>query len=205
MVYAMVTVKSGMELMAALLYSPGFTKKPCEEIKGITRLEKLLYLLEKEGGFKIEDYKFEAYDYGPCAQEIYDDVEALREASLLQAAPLGYEDQLERGDILTHEIQVIDDNAPSTTRTMEVYSLTVDGVKAGQKVFESLTVTEQQNIQKIKEKFNPMSLTELLKYIYTKYPDSTTKSKIRKQILGPTGFGARPQLKPFKREEDDFR
>ena len=45
------TVKSAADLMVLLLYARGYTEKLNEEIRGITRLEKMMYLLLKEGDF----------------------------------------------------------------------------------------------------------------------------------------------------------
>ena len=38
-------------------------------------------------------------------------------------------------------------------------------------------------IRKIKSKFGHYSLDDLLYYVYTKYPDMTTESEIKEQVL----------------------
>ena len=46
------SIESGADLIIALLCSPGKSGKSGEEVRGITRLEKLLFLLMREGGFE---------------------------------------------------------------------------------------------------------------------------------------------------------
>lgn len=199
-------VESGMETIVALLYSPGATGKICEEICGITKLEKLLYLLKKEGGFPITDYRFEYYDYGPCAMDVYDDLEALKDASLLKVESAGkLKDAIEILDTREHELHFEEIEIPLSEKRVELYSLTEDGKKAGKKIFEQLQITEKQSLLRIKKSFNLVPLIDLIRYIYTKYPETAAKSKIRDKILAPSKFGTKTKLKPFKREEEDFR
>ena len=40
-----------------------------------------------------------------------------------------------------------------------------------------------EGIRKVKSKFGTYSLTDLLYYVYTKYPDMTVESEIREQVL----------------------
>lgn len=68
---------SGMKAILALLYSKGPSNHLCEEVVGRTKLEKLLFLLEKEA-LLTWDYEFEAYDYGPCSDKTYDDIGVLK-------------------------------------------------------------------------------------------------------------------------------
>jgi uncharacterized protein len=48
-------------------------------IVGTTRLQKLLFLIEKEFNIKVENggFKFEPYKYGPASKELYDDLDFL--------------------------------------------------------------------------------------------------------------------------------
>ena len=58
-------VETGLDVVLLLLYAPGTSGGPCEPVRGITRLQKLLFLLWKEGGFRDDIpklYNFEAYD-----------------------------------------------------------------------------------------------------------------------------------------------
>lgn len=90
-----IEITSGADVLLALLYAPG-KNGICEEIRGNTRLMKLMYILEKETDLKeiiSRSLHFEAYDYGPYSQELFDIVEALMTAKIIDKRD-------EEGDIL---------------------------------------------------------------------------------------------------------
>jgi uncharacterized phage-associated protein len=194
-------IGSAANLLLLLLYA-----NECEDIKGITRLEKLMYLLLKEGGFEEElkdDIHFEAYDFGPFSPEVYDVLEALKEKKIIQSRSEKYDTFGEVFDELLY--RELEENPPiiSSERTMEVYSLTEDkGMRLIQVLNERGKITEEdlKKVEQIKSKYNGLKLNDLLKYVYETYPESTKKSKIFNKIVG---FGRRPNLKPFKREEEE--
>src|SRR2546428_10866699 len=81
-------IESGADLVMALLYAPGGTGKVGEEIRGITRLEKLVFLLLKVVGFESRtrgELSYKAYDYGPYSGELIDILQALKGEGLLQS------------------------------------------------------------------------------------------------------------------------
>jgi len=180
-----VSIDSGTDILIALLYAPGLTSKVGEPIKGYTRLEKLLFLLDRESGLHriIEkDYAFEPFDYGPCAQEIYDDVEMLKDASMVHTGRVATETALDNVDDI--EQAVVDEEA--TTRNQEktdVFELTERGAKIGKMIFESLPAEDRQRMTQIKAVFNSQPTSTVLRYVYTKYPEMTTRSKVKDKIL----------------------
>ena len=192
-------IGSAANLLLLLLYA-----NECEEIRGITRLEKLMYLLLKEGGFEGElksDIHFEAYDFGPYSPEVYDILEAFKEKSIVKSRTEKYDTFREVIDELLY--QALEEEQPiiSNERTMEVYSLTEDkGLKLVEVLKERGRIKEEdiKAVEQIKLRYNKLKLKDLLKYVYERYPESTKHSKIIEKILG---FGIRPDLKPFDREE----
>src|SRR5438552_1966188 len=56
-------------------------------IGGITRLQKLLYLLEREGGLVETEagFEFTAYKAGPYSSKLYDDLEFLENLGFLNS------------------------------------------------------------------------------------------------------------------------
>jgi len=203
-------LRSGLEAILVLLYCPGSSGRYGEEVRGITRLDKLLYLIMKEtnlGKAMEEEFKFEAYDYGPYSNEIYDAVETLKDAGLIAVQTGQFLDYREVSDAerIEREVTLDEDRIPLTERKLEIYGLSDFGMKAGKKLFERLTPEEREGVKRIKEKFNLMSLRELIEYVYKNYPESAIRSKIRETILSESKFGAKPAMKPFKREEEDFR
>src|SRR5436309_923414 len=57
-----------------------------DAVVGITRLQKLLFLIEHEGGLRPtnDDFDFEAYKFGPVSKKLYDDLCLLRELGLIE-------------------------------------------------------------------------------------------------------------------------
>lgn len=197
------SIASAADLLLLLLHAKGHTGEYNEEIKGITRLEKLIYLLLKEGGFEEKlknDIHFEAYDFGPYSPEVYNILEVLKEMDVVNTRTERYDTFREVIDELLYR-ELEDQPIISKERTMEVYSLTEDrGLRLIKGLKERGRITEKdiETVERIKSEYNGLKLDNLLKYVYEKYPESTKKSKIVDKILG---FGIRPDLKPFKREE----
>lgn len=197
------SIASAADLLLLLLHAKGNTGEYNEEIKGITRLEKLIYLLLKEGGFEEKlknDIHFEAYDFGPYSAEVYNILEVLKEMDVVNTRTVRYDTFREVIDELLYR-ELEDQPIISKERTMEVYSLTEDrGLRLIKGLKERGRITEKdiETVERIKSEYNGLKLDNLLKYVYEKYPESTKKSKIVDKILG---FGIRPDLKPFKREE----
>lgn len=191
------TVKSAVDLMVLLLYA-----NEGKDIRGITKLEKLIYLLLKEGSFEdysdiIKEYTYKPYDFGPYSEGVYDNIEALKSMNLLEVREEKFENFKEVVDGMIYKYNEDEEYLPKQ-KTVEIYKLNDRGKKVAEHLEKTLTSNEKRNIEGIKDRYNEMSLKELLQYVYTKYPDSTVKSKIVNKILG---FGRRPELKPFKREE----
>lgn len=200
------TVDSGIDLMLIVLYARGRTGRFCEEIRGITRFVKLLFLLIKEGGFidVARDFAFEAHLYGPWSGEIFDNIEALKEMEIVSIEETAPESPEEIADEMEWIRQTAETYVP-TQRKLTIYSLTSKGEKVGKKLYEKLTSDERARVETIKKKYNLMSLDELLKHVYLKYPEVTIRSKIKQQVVPPSMFGTSPDLPKFVREEEDFR
>ncbi len=69
-----------------LLLGIGPKGELAEGIGGITRLQKLLYLLENEAGLKPTDsgFEFAAYKAGPYSSKLYDDLEFLENLGFVE-------------------------------------------------------------------------------------------------------------------------
>jgi uncharacterized protein YwgA len=151
-------------------------------LDGITRLEKLVFLLEKEGGLDPwlrETAEFRSHNFGPFSAKVYSGVETLAAAGLLEEssdfAPT-QEDTWESAEILGNDAA-----APYSERRFRL-------TDRGRRYFESL-VNELPNsvmrmIESIKERFAGLSLRQLVRYVYHNYEEYTDKSLIRKEVLG---------------------
>lgn len=195
------TVKSAADLMVLLLYAKGYTGRLNEEIKGITRLEKLMYLLLKEGGFEevlSKEIEFEAYDFGPYSAEVYNLKESL---TMMEIISTREETISNIKDIIDLYFAEAEGQIEENTEKMEVYSLMENrGFKIAEKLLqERVRADEFKRIEHIKTKYNGLNLDDLLRYVYQTYPESAKKSRIIEKVFG---FGKRPDLKPFEREKE---
>ena len=165
-------------------------------INGITRLQKFLFLLENEDYInKIDNgYQFEAYKAGPYSPTLYDDLEFLENLGLIQSEVSGVATEEEAGDIdftfeeLMDDVEELKDDFEDII-TADVYDekrfrITAKGADKVNDILEKEKFTPVVNaIRKIKSKFGNYSLDDLLYYVYTKYPDMTTESEIKDQVL----------------------
>lgn len=76
------------ELLVLLLHVTGSKGMDCEPIVGVTRLQKLLYLLKREHDIdKISRnyFTFEPYKFGPYASRLYDDIAFLENLDFIES------------------------------------------------------------------------------------------------------------------------
>jgi uncharacterized protein YwgA len=178
-----ISVENGMDVVLILLFAGGGKQAKNEKIVGNTRLDKLMFLLEKETNLKkyIErSISFDAYNFGPYSSELFDSVQALVNAGLIKTEKAESEDYLSEVDRY-HLEQQLEDIAESSKSTV-IYSLTADGEIVASALFQSLSESEQNEVISIKKSFNSTNLRSLLQYIYRKYPESAVNSLIKDKV-----------------------
>lgn len=166
----------GSDLVLMLLAAPTKVASARDRVNGITRLEKLLYLVEMETGVADsvagEQLKFKAYNYGPFSKDVYEAVELLEESGLLT------------------EERVVDGQ---TIDSMEDVNVT-GAVEADEYVERRFVLTEHgrlvanllaqhhpavaEQLAGIKDRYAERSLSSLIRYVYKTYPDSAKNSVI---------------------------
>ena len=168
-------------------------------IGGITRLQKLMFLLEKEERPESSgQFYFEAYKAGPYSPQLYDDLEFLENLGLINSTVTAEasEPEAEEVDRLSfdHLMDIESENSsdrynvegPATADSFEErrYQLTDLGKEHLVELLETGKFTPLvDKIRRIKSKYGRHSLNDLLYYVYTKYPEMTTESEIRDRIL----------------------
>ncbi len=120
-------------------------------IKGATRLQKLLFLLRKELGVETQ-YNFTPYMFGPHSPSVLDDTIDLELAGYISIQNEVFEPTMAGDCVITKR-----------------YELTPDGTKAAKNAYDKLPDETKRNLPLLKH-YNEMKLTDLLKYVYTKYP-----------------------------------
>lgn len=137
-----------------LLLLNGDNKFP---IEGITRFEKLVFLTQMEILNKWDNVKikfnFEPDRFGPLATEIYDEIDFLKSVKMIK-------------------------------ETVGKYEITDKGKRfLEKKTYERVHEDLIKHISDLKEKHGREKLDDLLRYVYSNYPDFTIKSQIRDRVL----------------------
>lgn len=148
--------------------------------RGITRLEKLLFLITQEGklGPNVKSPEFLAYKYGPFSKDVYDAVEFLRSIELVQP------EEQERGS--ADELVELSDLDPDTALAYEpkTFSLTDSGRTVASKLADRLSPDARRSIDSVVREYGRMPLSQLIRNVYSRYPEFTSKSLIRQRVLG---------------------
>ena len=182
-------VETSMDLVITLLYVPG-KKGVAEPIEGITRLQKLMFLLQQREKFSPKDlvdlakeYQYEAYKMGPYAKQLNQDLEELESAGIVVTERLDYwlPDDM---DSPPEEDAIFDLPVTPKKRVQSSrFLLSKDlGLKIGQELWESLAPKLRKELSDFKHFFNSLSLRQLLIFTYEKFPEYTSESTIKEQL-----------------------
>lgn len=142
------------EWILALLHTLG------GEIRGSTRLQKLLFLFREK--FKVvEDdfYEFEPLHYGSFSWEIVKDAEALERTGLI--------------DVKT-EVLETGENFSEDGAFRRTYNLSAEGEEIAREIYNALPEKIKHALLSLRG-FNYMTLEKLVEYIYSNYPDYKPK------------------------------
>jgi uncharacterized protein YwgA len=167
------------DLILMLLAAQAGTRSVQQRLDGITRLEKLLFLADQETTVRSEvadPFVFEPYDFGPYSKAVYEAVDLLEQAGLVQ------EDRAYQGQALdsAEEAQAI---APEEREGIERrFWLTEDGIAVAQ-LLSRVHPKVASQLAQIKGQYGDMPLRRLIRYVYTKYPKFAEASKIRDEVL----------------------
>lgn len=168
------------DIIVLLLGAPG-GPGPTGYLAGVTRLEKLVFLLEKETPARswiTELADFRSDKFGPFSAKIYKAAETLWAYDLLKDSAMlakNTEDRWEEVNIVGDELM------PYTTRTFE---LTERGLRYYAALVKELPAEAEEILTAFKDRFAGLPLRQLVRYVYERYPDFTDRSEIRDQILG---------------------
>lgn len=170
------------DAIVLLLGAPSRVPTLRNRVEGITRLEKLLFLLEREtplGEELSENPEFESHNFGPFSSKIYQAVDTLTAAGLLEdstAIASSTEDAWEAEHLIG--------TSPSDPYATRNFSLTEKGQRYYKALINELRPGTEDLVERFKQRFAALPLRQLIRYVYQRYPDFTDKSLIRKDILG---------------------
>jgi len=126
-----------------------------EPIEGRTRLQKLVFLMQKrleeagEDPLQTDDYEFIPYDYGPFSKELYDDIDKTMARGMVE----GREEDLGE-DKVKYDYEIQEDGE--------------------QWVRDQLAKEEAQRVlrlaEEIKDEYGDVYLSDLIDEVYSRYP-----------------------------------
>jgi uncharacterized protein len=167
---------------AILLLLAADTADPRQRFRsdGVTRLEKLLFLLDKETDFKrelAEPFTFDAYHYGPYSPEVYDAIDFLKGMQLMTERQV----DVNSGIDVSEEVAALDkDDLNESNPYIERQLLLTDDGKAVAKVLSTrVSPAGKEALTEIKDRYGSMPLRQLLRYVYGRYPEFTERSRIK--------------------------
>jgi len=191
-------VSNRKDIILLLLYAPGGTGGFCEPIVGRTRIMKLVYLFGKELYDKLnfKQYvtkgklaSFEPYNYGPFSKDVFDDLSFFEDIGFIDVKEIGdapvaeieeYKNYLD-GFLFGDELMEGQDS-PIIFNEIS-FSLTPKGREFTKKLYDSLSPKQQEELKNFKNRYNSVSLTALINYVYKTYPKDAEKSKIKREFL----------------------
>ena len=129
-------------------------------IEGRTRFQKLVFLVQEEGVTRdMNLYDFIEYDYGPFSKPLLDDLEMLESEDLIEI------------------------NQTRTFGGSKQYNhkLTAEGADLFEKLLDFEQVSELNEAAKeVVREYNNEKISDILDYVYKKYPRFQEKSVIYK-------------------------
>ena len=191
----MAKLQNSKDLILLLLHAPGQSGECNEPINGQTRLMKMLFLFDKEmkprfnkDAFADSAFpEFEAYDYGPYSPRVYADLEWLVNMGFVQvdSGDEAVSDE-ERAEFDYWSATQVAEDAADDSRMGKTFSLSERGERFIQKMLPRWEISDDQMsiLREFKTRCVEASLRSLLRYTYTRYPEMTGKSKIKKELLG---------------------
>lgn len=179
------------DLVLLVLGAPSDDPNQDGKCLGITRLEKLAFLLEAESDlWKVANetprhFNFKAYHYGPYTREIYDAVDLLVGIGLINERKVPAGSSLDLAEELEN-VESRDWGALGRSRDEPYVERTFELSDKGRYVSKVLSdrVGERavSEISKIKDHYGRMPLRQLLRDVYADHPEMTVRSKIKDQL-----------------------
>ena len=151
---------------------------------GITRLEKIIFLLIKERSIdewiEMDKPTFVPYKLGPYSRDVYTSIEFLNSYNLIEDATVMGDSHLDS----TEEAMAFE--AGSIHYSERKFRLTENGRRAANELRRRSNNHVTESAEEYYTKYSEMQLSLLLRYVYRQYPAYTGESIIKKDILGTT-------------------
>lgn len=164
------------DLLVLLLHAPG--SRGAEAIRGMTRLQKLLFVIEQTVS---PGPHFYAYNYGPFDEAVHDAANALRLAGFLRGSLPVKATAPSFADMIATAAQR---SGPRDPGRPDVFVLSDSGHEAAERLRRSSRAYEAlfARIAAIRREWDTPQLEELVGRVYATWPAYAEKSLIRDEV-----------------------
>ncbi|OYR66490.1 DUF4065 domain-containing protein [Halorubrum ezzemoulense] len=137
------------------------------EVHGVTKVQKLLFLVEQETEFFQEyeediAFNFAPYKMGPFSENVYTELEFL----------------LSMGAISSHPMDEPEISMTDSELRQKTFQITPKGEKIATQLSNQLEPEYDDELRDLVETYNDLPLRELLRYVYQTYPNFAVESEI---------------------------
>lgn len=163
------------DVMVLLLHANN--KRGQNAVHGITRLQKLLFVIEQN---LASQSRFYAFNYGPFNEEVNDAANALRLAGFLRGAPPV---SAEPPTFAAMMATVVQRSGPREDSATEEFALSEEGHRVAERLRQSSRAYDQlyTYIQRLRSEWDT---PDLLRRVYRTWPKFAERSLIRNEVEG---------------------
>lgn len=178
-----------------LLSLPGKSGHINEPIEGVTRVQKMIFLFEKElvpnlrkiEKFEYSDSGFMAYKFGPYSNDVSDSLRFFIAADFIVEKELQTKkpvSDIEEEKEFDNDIEFYYNENDNYDGRLTEYFLSKKGMRFVEQKLDSMFTFEQREaLIEFKVRINSLPLNAILHYVYSSYPDMTEKSTIKDKVL----------------------
>ncbi|MEA5014304.1 MAG: hypothetical protein VB099_07065 [Candidatus Limiplasma sp.] len=162
-----------------------------QPICGAIRLTKMMFLFEKEIMPLLADKgldsdhmpEFIAYNFGPFSKDVYEQIELFKNISFITVESIPLKEDLGESD--DWEEDESGEYLQQSDGMYYKYKIAKRGRDyVEQKIEPLLTEEHKAVLVNFKKQINLLTPKKILYYVYSKYPDFTTNSLIKDEVLG---------------------
>lgn len=189
---------NGKHILLLLLYSPGKSNEINEPIAGKTRIIKMMFLFKeqikkdfiKDSNIELISFpEFFPWNYGPFSKDVYNDIEFFINNGFIEDTQLRKEmSEIEQDEYENWAEDYLFENEKellTNIQNEESFRLSQRGIDfVAQKLYNHLSANQKEILRNFKKSINESSLDAILRYTYLKFPEYTTKSKIKEKVVG---------------------